>query len=41
MWKKLGTAMNWAPYIQKGPDYLLNNGEQVAHIIGILATFAE
>lgn len=34
--------MNWAlPYIQKGLDYLLNNGEQVAHIIGILAaTFA-
>ena len=40
--EKLGTAMNWAlPYIQKGLDYLLNNGEQVAHIIGILAaTFA-
>ncbi|MFR8333707.1 MAG: hypothetical protein ACLU9S_16180 [Oscillospiraceae bacterium] len=36
--EKLGTAMNWAlPYIQKGLDYLLNNGEQVAHIIGILA----
>lgn len=35
---KLGDAMDWAlPYIQKGIDYLVNNGEQVASILGKLA----
>ena len=36
--EKLGTAMNWAlPYIQKGLDYLLNNGEQVVRVLGGMA----
>ncbi|MDO5544948.1 MAG: phage tail tape measure protein [Eubacteriales bacterium] len=39
---KLGDAMDWAlPYIQKGLDYLINNGDQVASILGkVAATFA-
>ena len=36
--RKLGEAMDASlPYIQKGLDYLLNNGEQVAKVIGTLA----
>ena len=36
--EKLGTAMNWAlPYIQKGLDYLINNGEQVVRVLGGMA----
>lgn len=36
--KKLGQAMDDAlPYIQSGLDYLLNNGEKVAKIVGGLA----
>lgn len=40
--EKLGEAMNNAlPYIQKGLDYLLNNGDQVAKVIGgFAAAFA-
>ncbi len=36
--RKLGEAMDASlPYIQKGLDYLLNNGEQVAKVIGTMA----
>ena len=35
---KLGEAMDASlPYIQKGLDYLANNGDQVARVIGIMA----
>ena len=39
---KLGDAMDWAlPYIQKGLDYLVNNGDQVAGIlVKVAAAFA-
>ena len=39
---KLGDAMDWAlPYIQKGLDYLVNNGDQVAGVIAkVAAAFA-
>lgn len=39
---KLGDAMDWAlPYIQKGLDYLVNNGDQVAGILTkVAAAFA-
>lgn len=37
--EQLGKAMDTAlPYIQKGLDYLINNGDEVARIIGGLAT---
>ena len=36
--EKLGSAMDTAlPYIQKGLDYLINNGEQVARVLGGMA----
>lgn len=36
--KKLGSAMDTAlPYIQKGLDYLINNGEQVVRVLGGMA----
>ena len=35
---KLGDAMDWAlPYIQKGLDYLVNNGDQVASVLAKVA----
>lgn len=39
---KLGDAMDWAlPYIQKGLDYLVNNGDRVAGIlVKVAAAFA-
>ena len=39
--EKLGSAMDTAlPYIQKGLDYLINNGEQVVRVLGgMAATF--
>lgn len=36
--EKLGSAMDTAlPYIQKGLDYLINNGEQVVRVLGGMA----
>ena len=36
--EKLGNAMDTAlPYIQKGLDYLINNGEQVVRVLGGMA----
>lgn len=36
--EKLGEAMDWAlPYIQKGLDYLVNNGGKVADTLGKMA----
>lgn len=38
--EKLGSAMDTAlPYIQKGLDYLINNGEQVVRVLGGMAAF--
>ena len=36
--EKLGSAMDTAlPYVQKGLDYLINNGEQVVRVLGGMA----
>lgn len=38
--EKLGSAMDTAlPHIQKGLDYLINNGEQVVRVLGGMAAF--
>lgn len=38
--EKLGSAMDTVlPYIQKGLDYLINNGEQVVRVLGGMAAF--
>ena len=37
-WRSWGSAMDTAlPYIQKGLDYLINNGEQVVRVLGGMA----